>query len=53
MPGAVATDGGVRRLQVPFEVGPVFRAEGSNTPCQLCEFVGLDAEMAFMDHYYS
>ena len=34
-----------------FEVGPVFRAENSNTRRHLCEFVGLDMEMAFNYHY--
>lgn len=35
-----------------FEIGPVFRAENSNTPRHLCEFTGLDFEMAFKDHYF-
>jgi aspartyl-tRNA synthetase len=35
-----------------FEIGPVFRAENSNTPRHLCEFTGLDIEMAFKDHYF-
>lgn len=30
----------------------VFRAEDSNTHRHLCEFVGLDLEMAFYDHYH-
>jgi aspartyl-tRNA synthetase len=34
-----------------FEVGPVFRAENSNTRRHLCEFTGLDLEMAIHDHY--
>jgi hypothetical protein len=34
-----------------FEVGPVFRAEDSNTHRHLCEFVGLDVEMALRNHY--
>jgi len=34
-----------------FEVGPVFRAEKSNTRRHLCEFTGLDLEMAIEDHY--
>jgi aspartyl-tRNA synthetase len=34
-----------------FEVGPVFRAENSNTRRHLCEFTGLDLEMAINDHY--
>ena len=35
-----------------FEIGPVFRAENSNTHRHLTEFVGLDLEMAFHDHYH-
>lgn len=34
-----------------FEIGPVFRAENSNTRRHLCEFTGLDIEMAIQDHY--
>mmetsp|Transcript_4416 Transcript_4416/g.6854 ORF Transcript_4416/g.6854 Transcript_4416/m.6854 type:complete len:602 (-) Transcript_4416:1416-3221(-) len=34
-----------------FEVGPVFRAEKSHTRRHLCEFTGLDLEMAINDHY--
>ena len=34
-----------------FEVGPVFRAENSNTRRHLCEFTGLDMEMAITEHY--
>jgi aspartyl-tRNA synthetase len=34
-----------------FEVGPVFRAENSNTRRHLCEFTGLDMEMAIHEHY--
>ena len=34
-----------------FEVGPVFRAEKSNTRRHLCEFTGLDLEMAIQEHY--
>lgn len=34
-----------------FEVAPVFRAENSNTHRHLTEFVGLDLEMAFEEHY--
>ena len=34
-----------------FEVGPVFRAEKSNTRRHLCEFTGLDLEMAINEHY--
>ena len=29
-----------------YEIGPVFRAENSNTRRHLCEFTGLDMEMA-------
>jgi aspartyl/asparaginyl-tRNA synthetase len=35
-----------------FEIGPVFRAEHSNTNRHLCEFTGLDIEMEFKDHYF-
>merc|ERR1711962_382851 len=35
-----------------FTVGGVFRAEDSNTHRHLTEFVGLDLEMAFNDHYH-
>lgn len=35
-----------------FEVGPVFRAEDSNTNRHLCEFTGLDLEMTIKDHYH-
>jgi len=35
-----------------FTVGPVFRAENSNTHRHLTEFVGLDMEMAFYEHYH-
>lgn len=34
-----------------FEIGPVFRAENSHTRRHLCEFTGLDLEMAIDDHY--
>lgn len=34
-----------------FEVGPVFRAENSNTARHLCEFTGLDLEMPIDWHY--
>ncbi|KAK9481330.1 aspartyl-tRNA synthetase [Lipomyces japonicus] len=34
-----------------FEVGPVFRAEDSNTHRHMTEFTGLDLEMAFEEHY--
>ncbi|GMM58422.1 aspartate--tRNA ligase [Maudiozyma humilis] len=35
-----------------FEVGPVFRAENSNTHRHLTEFTGLDLEMTFEEHYH-
>eukprot|EP00128_Syssomonas_multiformis_P016096 Colp12_sorted_trinity150504_noHs@30061 len=35
-----------------FEIGEVFRAEDSNTHRHLTEFVGLDLEMAFNEHYH-
>lgn len=35
-----------------YEVGPVFRAEDSNTPRHLTEFTGLDLEMALESHYH-
>lgn len=35
-----------------FEIGPVFRAEKSFTHRHLCEFVGLDFEMAIKEHYF-
>ncbi|GAX26572.1 aspartyl-tRNA synthetase [Fistulifera solaris] len=43
---AIASD-----LPRVFEIGPVFRAENSNTRRHLCEFTGLDLEMAIDDHY--
>ena len=39
-------------LKRVFEIGPVFRAEDSNTYRHLCEFTGLDLEMEFQDHYH-
>jgi nondiscriminating aspartyl-tRNA synthetase len=38
-------------LERVFEIGPVFRAEKSHTRRHLCEFTGLDLEMAINDHY--
>lgn len=35
-----------------FEVGPVFRAENSYTHRHMCEFTGLDFEMAIYEHYF-
>jgi aspartyl-tRNA synthetase len=40
-------------LEKVFEVAPVFRAENSSTNRHLCEYTGLDYEMAFKDHYVS
>jgi len=39
-------------LDKVFTVGAVFRAEDSNTHRHLCEFTGLDLEMAFKEHYH-
>ena len=39
-------------MQRVFEIGPVFRAEDSNTNRHLCEFTGLDIEMVFYEHYF-
>ena len=38
-------------LEGVFEIGPVFRAEDSNTHRHLCEFTGLDMEMSIKEHY--
>jgi aspartyl-tRNA synthetase len=35
-----------------FEIGPVFRAENSNTHRHMCEFTGLDFEMEIREHYH-
>jgi len=35
-----------------YTIGGVFRAEDSNTHRHLTEFVGLDLEMAFKEHYH-
>lgn len=35
-----------------YEIGPVFRAEDSNTHRHMTEFIGLDLEMAFEEHYH-
>jgi len=35
-----------------FEVAPVFRAENSLGPRHMTEFIGLDIEMAFNEHYH-
>ena len=35
-----------------FTIGPVFRAENSFTPRHMCEFTGLDIEMAIKESYH-
>lgn len=45
----MAIHGGFKRV---FEVGPVFRAEKSNTHRHLCEYIGLHVEMEIKDHYF-
>ncbi|KAI9158844.1 aspartyl-tRNA synthetase [Paramyrothecium foliicola] len=40
--------GGRKRV---FSVGPVFRAEESNTPRHMTEFIGLDMEMEIKEDY--
>jgi aspartyl-tRNA synthetase len=35
-----------------FEIGPVFRAEDSNTHRHLTEYTGLDLEMSINSHYH-
>jgi aspartyl-tRNA synthetase len=42
----------VAGLNKVFEIGPVFRAENSNTGRHLCEFTGLDMEFVFNNHYF-
>ncbi|KAF7896891.1 uncharacterized protein EAF01_009294 [Botrytis porri] len=41
--------GGRKRV---YCVGPVFRAENSNTPRHMTEFIGLDLEMEIEEHYH-
>jgi aspartyl/asparaginyl-tRNA synthetase len=41
--------GGRKRV---YCVGPVFRAENSNTPRHMTEFTGLDLEMEIEEHYH-
>lgn len=40
------------RFERVMEVGPIFRAENSNTARHLTEFMGLDLEMAFEEDYH-
>jgi len=35
-----------------FEIGPIFRSEKSFTHRHMTEFMGLDMEMTFLDHYH-
>jgi aspartyl-tRNA synthetase len=35
-----------------YEIGPVFRAENSNTHRHMTEFMGLDFEMEIKEHYH-
>lgn len=35
-----------------YEIGPVFRAENSNTHRHLTEYTGLDIEMTIEEHYH-
>lgn len=35
-----------------YEIGPIFRAENSNTHRHLTEFTGMDLEMAFDKNYH-
>lgn len=44
----MAICGDLRRV---FEIGPVFRAENSNTHRHLCEYVALDLEMELANDY--
>jgi len=40
------------RFEKVMEIGPIFRAENSNTARHLTEFTGLDMEMAFDEDYH-
>lgn len=42
----------VAGLERVYEIGPVFRAENSNTHRHMCEFMGLDLEMTIKSHYH-
>ncbi|OMJ22041.1 Aspartate-tRNA ligase, cytoplasmic [Smittium culicis] len=35
-----------------YEIAPVFRAEDSNTHRHMTEYIGLDLEMSFKEHYH-
>lgn len=35
-----------------YEIGPVFRAENTNTHRHMTEFIGLDLEMQIQEHYH-
>ena len=39
-------------LMKVFEIAPVFRAENSNSPRHLTEFMGLDLEMPINEHFH-
>ena len=39
-------------MEKVYEIAPVFRAEDSNTHRHMTEFMGLDLEMAFEEHYH-
>ncbi|KAI0700183.1 hypothetical protein BC835DRAFT_1404934 [Cytidiella melzeri] len=39
-------------MEKVYEIGPVFRAENSNTHRHLTEFTGMDLEMAFEEDYH-
>jgi aspartyl-tRNA synthetase len=45
----MAINGGMNRV---FEIGPVFRAEKSDTTRHLCEYTGLHAEMEIQNDYH-
>lgn len=39
-------------LNKVYEIGPVFRAENSQSHRHMCEFTGLDFEMEIKEHYH-
>ncbi|KAH7381658.1 aspartyl-tRNA synthetase-like protein [Pyrenochaeta sp. MPI-SDFR-AT-0127] len=48
-----ASEGGANVFELKvMEIGPVFRAENSNTTRHLTEFTGLDLEMEFQENYH-